>query len=92
METVDEEITERALVWMETQAKAEKPFFLWYNSTAMHFRTHLADKNRGKSGQDDYSDRMVTHDGRSESNSRSSTNWNRRQHHRHVFHRQPPRE
>jgi arylsulfatase len=28
----------------------------------MHFRTHLAEKNRGKSGQDDYSDRMVTHD------------------------------
>ncbi len=28
----------------------------------MHFRTHLAAKNRGKSGQDDYSDRMVTHD------------------------------
>ena len=47
---------------MEKQAKANKPFFLWYNSTAMHFRTHLADKNRGKSGQDDYSDRMVTHD------------------------------
>src|SRR5580693_3081669 len=62
METIDEEITDRALAWMETQAKAEKPFFLWYNSTAMHFRTHLADKNRGKSGQDDYSDRMVTHD------------------------------
>ncbi len=62
METVDEEITEQALSWMETQAKAEKPFFLWYNATAMHFRTHLADKNRGKSGQDDYSDRMVTHD------------------------------
>ena len=47
---------------MEKQAKADQPFFLWYNSTAMHFRTHLADKNRGKSGQDDYSDRMVTHD------------------------------
>ena len=62
METVDEEITSRALDWMEKQAKANKPFFLWYNSTAMHFRTHLADKNRGKSGQDDYSDRMVTHD------------------------------
>jgi arylsulfatase len=28
----------------------------------MDFRTHLADKNRGKSGQDDYSDRMVVHD------------------------------
>jgi arylsulfatase len=62
METIDEEITEKALGWMEKQAKAKKPFFLWYNSTAMHFRTHLADKNRGKSGQDDYSDRMVTHD------------------------------
>src|SRR5215813_1089664 len=62
METIDEEITSAALAWMEKQAKAEKPFFLWYNSTACHFRTHLAAKNRGKSGQDDYSDRMVTHD------------------------------
>src|ERR1700759_5667409 len=62
METIDEEITAAALGWMEKQVKADKPFFLWYNSTACHFRTHLADKNRGKSGQDDYSDRMVTHD------------------------------
>ena len=62
METVDEEITERALAWMEKQAKADKPFFLWYNSTAMHFRTHVAEKNIGKSGQDPYSDRMVVHD------------------------------
>ena len=62
METVDEEITSKAIDWMEKQAKANQPFFLWYNSTAMHFRTHLADKNRGKSGQDDYSDRMVVHD------------------------------
>ena len=62
MGTVDEEITAHAIDWMEKQAKANKPFFLWYNSTAMHMYTHLADKNRGKSGQDDYSDRMVTHD------------------------------
>jgi arylsulfatase len=62
METVDEEITASAIGWMEKQVKADRPFFLWYNSTAMHFRTHLADKNRGKSGQDDYSDRMVVHD------------------------------
>jgi arylsulfatase A-like enzyme len=62
METIDEEITDRAVAWMETQAKADKPFFLWYNSTAMHFRTHVAEKNLGKSGQDPYSDRMVVHD------------------------------
>jgi arylsulfatase len=62
METIDEEITARAIEWMEQQAKADKPFFLWYNSTAMHFRTHVAAKNLGKSGQDPYSDRMVVHD------------------------------
>jgi arylsulfatase len=62
METIDEEITDRAIAWMEQQAKAQKPFFLWYNSTAMHFRTHVAQKNLGKSGQDPYSDRMVVHD------------------------------
>src|SRR5499433_3610476 len=62
METIDEEITARASQWMEQQAKADKPFFLWYNSTAMHFRTHVAEKNLGKSGQDPYSDRMVVHD------------------------------
>jgi arylsulfatase A-like enzyme len=62
METIDEEITERALAWMEAQVKADVPFFLWYNATAMHFRTHVAEKNIGKSGQDPYSDRMVVHD------------------------------
>src|SRR5438874_2869102 len=62
METVDEEITSQAMDWMEKQVKADKPFFLWYNSTAMHFRTHVAEKNLGKSGQDPYSDRMVVHD------------------------------
>jgi arylsulfatase A-like enzyme len=36
METVDEEITANAISWMEKQVKADKPFFLWYNATAMH--------------------------------------------------------
>ena len=62
METVDEEITARAIEWMEKQVKADKPFFLWYNATAMHFRTHVAEKNLGKSGQDPDSDCMVVHD------------------------------
>ena len=62
METVDEEITDRALEWMEEQTKAEKPLFLWYNATAMHYRTHVAEKNLGKSRQNPYSDRMVVRD------------------------------
>ncbi len=62
METVDEEITARAIQWIEKQVAADQPFFCWYNATAMHFRTHVAPKNIGKSGQDEYSDRMVVHD------------------------------
>ena len=62
METIDEEITAEALAWMEKQVKADQPFFMWYNATAMHLRTHVAEKNIGKSGQDPYSDRMVVHD------------------------------
>jgi arylsulfatase A-like enzyme len=62
METIDEEITARAIEWIEKQVAADTPFFMWYNATAMHFRTHVAEKNIGKSGQDPYSDRMVVHD------------------------------
>ena len=43
-------------------ASGRKPFFLWYNTTAMHFRTHCAEKHKGKSGQGDYNDVMVAHD------------------------------
>ena len=89
MKTIDEEITERALAWMEKQAKADQPFFLWYNSTAMHFRTHVAEKNRGKSGQDEYSDRMVVHDEQiGQMLDKLDELRHRGQHHRHVLHRQ----
>src|SRR5829696_6919506 len=44
METIDEEITAKAIGWMEKQVEADTPFFLWYNSTAMHFRSHVAEK------------------------------------------------
>ena len=62
METVDEEITEKALDFIDRSHKDGKPFFLWYNTTAMHFRTHPAEKHRGKSGQGFYNDVMVAHD------------------------------
>jgi hypothetical protein len=45
METVDEEITSRALDWMEKQAKADKTSSWGTTHTAMHLRTHLAEKN-----------------------------------------------
>ena len=63
METIDDEVTEHALRFIDEQHKAEKPFFLWYNTTGMHFRTHPAAKHKGKSnGQGDYNDVMVAHD------------------------------
>ena len=62
METVDDETSARAIEFMREQTKAGKPFFMWWNGTRMHFRTHVKAENRGKSGQDEYSDGMVEHD------------------------------
>ena len=62
METVDDETTDAALKFIDKSHKDGKPFFVWYNTTAMHFRTHCAEKHKGKSGQGDYNDVMVAHD------------------------------
>jgi arylsulfatase len=63
METVDEEVTVKALDFMERAAKAKKPFFLWWNSTRMHVFTHLKPESEGKTGLGIYADGMVEHDG-----------------------------
>ena len=63
METIDEEVTEKAIDFMERAAKAEKPFFLWWNSTRMHIFTHLKEESDGKTGLGIYADGMVEHDG-----------------------------
>jgi arylsulfatase A-like enzyme len=62
METIDDEVTDHALTFIDKTHKEGKPFFLWYNTAAMHFRTHCAEKHEGKSGQGFYNDVMVAHD------------------------------
>jgi arylsulfatase len=62
MENVDEEIVSAAKKFVDKSVKADKPFFVWVNTTGMHFRTHPAEKHLGKSGQDFYNDVMVGHD------------------------------
>ncbi|BHH85895.1 arylsulfatase [Desulforhopalus sp. 52FAK] len=62
METVDDETVAAALDFMDRQVAAKKPFFLWWNGTRMHFRTHVKEELKGISGQDTYSDGMVEHD------------------------------
>ena len=63
METFDEEVTAKALDFMERARKADKPFFLWWNSTRMHIFTHLKKESEGKTGLGIYADGMVEHDG-----------------------------
>ena len=63
METMDDEVTVKALDFMERAKKADKPFFLWWNSTRMHIFTHLKKESEGKTGLGVYADGMVEHDG-----------------------------
>jgi len=63
METVDEEVTAGAIDFMERAAAADKPFFLWWNSTRMHIHTHLKPESKGVTGLGVYADGMTEHDG-----------------------------
>lgn len=62
METVDDETSERAMKFIRDAVKQNKPFFVWWNGTRMHFRTHVKKELDGISGQDEYADGMVEHD------------------------------
>jgi arylsulfatase len=80
METVDAEVTAAAIDFMERAVKADKPFFVWWNSTRMHIWTHLKPESQGKTGFGVYADGMVEHDAMvGELVGRDG------QHHRHVF-------
>jgi arylsulfatase len=63
METIDEEVTAGALDFMERAAAADRPFFLWWNSTRMHVNTHLKPESEGVTGLGIYADGMTEHDG-----------------------------
>ncbi|MCZ7563824.1 MAG: arylsulfatase [Burkholderiales bacterium] len=64
METIDDETVAAAKDFIQRQNKAGKPWFVWWNGTRMHFRTHVKDEHRGLSGPngDEYHDGMVEHD------------------------------
>ena len=62
METIDDEVTARTLEYLDEVAGGDEPFFVWWNSTRMHFRTHVKEEHRGISGQGEYNDGMVEHD------------------------------
>ena len=62
METVDQEFLDAAVDFIERQSKADKPFFCWFNTTRMHYVTHVPAEYSGKSGLNFYADGMIQHD------------------------------
>jgi arylsulfatase len=62
METIDDETIAAAKRFIRDAVESQEPFFVWWNGTRMHFRTHVKEELRGISGQDEYSDGMVEHD------------------------------
>src|SRR6202142_1281780 len=64
METIDDDVADRAVEFIQRQNKAGKPAFVWVNFTHMHFRTHTKPESIGQSGrwQSPYHDTMIDHD------------------------------
>lgn len=64
METIDDETSAAAIDYMKRQQTAGKPFFVWFNSTRMHLRTHVRPDHRGRypHGDSEYIDGMMEHD------------------------------
>ena len=63
METIDEEVLAKTLAFIDKAHKANKPFFVWFNTTRMHIFTRLKKESQGVTGQGLYADGMVEHDG-----------------------------
>ncbi|MCY1261837.1 choline-sulfatase [compost metagenome] len=62
METIDDELVQATENFIDKAHKADKPFFVWFNSTRMHVWTHLKKEYDGKTGIGLYPDGMVEHD------------------------------
>ena len=64
METVDDEVTVHARRFIEDARRDNTPFFVWFNTTHMHFRTHAKPESLGQAGrwQSPYHDTMIDHD------------------------------
>ena len=64
MQTVDDEFLAAAEKFIRKQHDDETPFFVWFNTTHMHFRTHAKPESRGQSGRwmSEYTDVMIDHD------------------------------
>jgi arylsulfatase len=64
METVDDEFCAAAKDFIKKAVKADQPFFVWFNTSHMHLRTHPKKSSIGQAGrwQSEYHDVMIDHD------------------------------
>jgi arylsulfatase len=64
METVDDEFLDATRRFITDARGSGTPFFVWFNTTHMHFRTHVKPESRGRAGrwQSEYHDTMCDHD------------------------------
>jgi arylsulfatase len=64
METIDDEFLADAKRFIRDANAADEPFFLWFNTSHMHFRTHCKPESKGQAGrwQSEYHDTMIDHD------------------------------
>ncbi len=67
MESVDDETSDAAIRFIREQHAAGKPWFVWWNGTRMHFRTHVSDERMAWCKDkypraDEYTCGMVEHD------------------------------
>ncbi len=65
METIDDETSAAAIDFINRQVDAGTPFFVWMNTTRMHFRTHVRPEHRsapGLTAPTEYADGMVETD------------------------------
>lgn len=62
METIDEETIDATKDFIRQAVKSKEPFFVWWNGTRMHFRTHVKKEHQGMTGLGTYADGMVEHD------------------------------
>lgn len=68
METIDQEVTDETLKYLDKVGKGDKPFFVWFNSTAIHIWSHPKPKfvqmavDEGRAEEDVVRARMIEHD------------------------------
>ncbi|MFL0774469.1 MAG: sulfatase-like hydrolase/transferase, partial [Prochlorococcus sp.] len=64
METCDSEFLKEAKRFIREVVASGEPFFVWFNATHMHFRTHVRPEDKGRAGrwQSEYHDAMLYHD------------------------------